>query len=80
MVFQSINNDFVKDDVEREGESRHSCVTPTVLLNHYFTCHTVFIVYCASDFAVKALYDVNQVGIEVLVWARWLNAILYQTL
>ena len=45
--------------LKRVSESRHHCLTPNVVLI------ILILIYCAGDFAVEALYDFNQVGIDV---------------
>ena len=48
--------------LKRVGGSRHPCLTPTC--PEPFSC-TAIVVYCAGGFAVEALYDFNQVVVDV---------------
>ena len=62
MVFQSISHDSVKEDVEnskwkQSSLSDSNCPEPF--------SYTAIVVYCAGGFAIEALYDFNQVGVDV---------------
>ena len=64
VVFQSISHDSLQEDVKKSRWKQTS-------LSHSNCCpkpfsYTAIVVYCAGGFAVAALYDFNQVGIDVV--------------
>ena len=64
MFFQSISHDYLKKDVEKSRWKQISL--PDSNCSPETFSHTAIVVYCAGGFAVKALYDFNQVGSDVV--------------
>ena len=62
MVFQSISHVSLKEDVKKSRRKQTSLSDSNCCPEPF--SYTAIVAYCAGGFAVEALYDSNQVGID----------------
>lgn len=69
--------------LKRVGESRKPCLTPTVVFDESFTLYAAIKVNCTGALVVEVLYDLHQVGVNVVklcsrpnVFVPYLKAVL----
>ena len=63
MVFQSISPDSLKEDVKKSRRKQTSLFDSNCCPETF--SYIAIVAYCTGGFAVEALYDFNQVGIDV---------------